>query len=1183
MNFNVFSININGLNDHRKRTAFIDWLHCMKVDVVCLQETHAPSHECIRWWFRNSGFHAASSCYTNKSGGTAILVKDTYKFDKIIRDDAGRFVQALVSLGDEPLSFISLYAPNKNPARNTFLTSLTGLIDLTRPVFVAGDFNSVLDSALDRKRRPSFIDSASARAQESGPALEALMSFTQTYPLWRTLHPQRIAYSWTHGSGAFASRIDMIWAPTAMQDCIQECEYYPSFFSDHQFLFVKCHFRDPIIAGPGVWKFNTSLLQDPEYILLVKSFWSFWDTQKDNEDFDSLLDWWDQGKFYLREVTRSYSKSKAAQQRSNKSSLLKRMRRLQALFEAGDQASFAALCEIQQQLRSIALHAARGAQVRARCQWAEEGETSSSYFLNLATQKRAKQVMRSIKDPTTGEVCHDPFAIVGVWRTYYKDLFTASQCDSAAQDELLAKLTRRLDTTERASCEGCLTVEECFQALMGMSRSKTPGSDGFPMEFYVTFWDALGADLVRVLNLAFETGQLSTSQRRGLIIVLYKKDDPLETKNWRPISLLNVDYKIATRAISGRLLGVLGSIIGPDQTCGVPGRTISENLSLIRDLLEYVDRENLPLALLSLDQEKAFDRVDWGFLIRILSSFNFGPDFIQWIKLFYNNIQSAVVINGWTSSFFSPSRGVRQGCPLSPLLYVITIEVLAVCLRTSPRLRGVTLPNSLEELRSLGYADDTTVAATTDNSITETFNIFSTYERASGAKLNRGKTKGLWAGSWKARTDAPHGLRWVKQLPLLGATFNVGDYTIPTWEPAVAKLEERLKAWSGRQLSFQGKTVIINTLALSQIWHLCHVFVIPKWAEKRINKALWSFFWSGKRDLVARTTVTLPKSQGGFGVINYSLKAEAFAVQWIKRFFAPSRSKWKSFFVHFFASSFNLQPRAALLSTQPRPLVETLPAFYQLLFRVWRALDGGEVRGGVLSILASSDVPISLEQLSSRNTYAQLQSRRYKQPHCIDKFMPTYGPLHWPQTWGQLHICDLDRKVIDLNWQIAHGVLYTGARLAHSFHMAHVESLCFCRAADETLEHLFFECQLARVLVAWVFQHLRRTNPIVGPFTVEELLFGFSEVRRRAIPSIIIFMLLVMKHTIWVARCDFRFRQRVPVASKCLSQAIAKLKFILGLLSKRCRSPAQIRAFEREWLARGSLGHFEGTELVLAF
>ena len=173
-----------------------------------------------------------------------------------------------------------------------------------------------------------------------------------------------------------------------------------------------------------------------------------------------------------------------------------------------------------------------------------------------------------------------------------------------------------------------------------------------------------------------------------------------------------------------------------------------------------------------------------------------------------------------------------------------------------------------------------------------------------------------------------------------------------------------------------------------------------------------------------------------------------------------STSKWKSFFVYLVFCSFNLQPGAALLTVQPRHLV-ALPTFYQLLFKVCRALDGGEVNGGVLSILAFSDAPIPLERVSSRNTYEQLRSRRYKQPHYISKFLPTYSPLHWPQAWSQQHICDLDHKIIDLNWQIAHGILYTGARLVHRFHMQHVDSLCFCRAADETLKHHLFECQLA--------------------------------------------------------------------------------------------------------------------------
>ena len=322
------------------------------------------------------------------------------------------------------------------------------------------------------------------------------------------------------------------------------------------------------------------------------------------------MDWWDQGKFYLQELTQTYSKSKAADQRSHKSHLTRQLHTLQSLFESGDRTAFTKLCAVQQELHSIALHEAKGAQVCTRCQWAKEGKTSSSLFLNLKSKRRSQKTMLSIRDPATGIVHHDPFEILGVWRSYYADLFIAQECDCKAQDAMLAKLSRRLSLAEGEACEGVLTIEECFHALQGMPHGKTPGSDRFPMEFFVSFWQTLGADLVRVLNVAYETSQLSTSQRRGLIMVLYKKNDRLDTKNWRPISLLNVDYKIATRTISGCLLAVLSSIIGPDQTCGVPGRTISSNLFLIRDLLEYVEREDIPLALLSLDQEKAFDRVD---------------------------------------------------------------------------------------------------------------------------------------------------------------------------------------------------------------------------------------------------------------------------------------------------------------------------------------------------------------------------------------------------------------------------------------------------------------------------------------------------------------------------------------------------------------------------------------------
>ena len=194
-----------------------------------------------------------------------------------------------------------------------------------------------------------------------------------------------------------------IWfgPPLSSKTTFKECEYHPSFFSDHSYLLVKFELEQDF-RGPGVWNFNNSLLDDPEYCDLVASFWSFWQRREGSEWYSSLLDWWDQGKYYLREVTRTFSKAKV--ERSRKSSLTRQMHNLQCLFEAGDSSAFPQLCQVQEDLRVIALHEARGAQTRARCQWTEEGESSSSYFFGLEAKHQARQKVSSIRDPISGQV-----------------------------------------------------------------------------------------------------------------------------------------------------------------------------------------------------------------------------------------------------------------------------------------------------------------------------------------------------------------------------------------------------------------------------------------------------------------------------------------------------------------------------------------------------------------------------------------------------------------------------------------------------------------------------------------------------------------------------------------------------------------------------------------------------------
>ena len=171
-------------------------------------------------------------------------------------------------------------------------------------------------------------------------------------------------------------------------------------------------------------------------------------------------------------------------------------------------------------------------------------------------------------------------------------------------------------------------MDEVSLALEGMALEKSPGSDGLPVEFYRVFWHISGADLVDVLNDSFSVGTLPPSLRSALISAIFKKGNWLDCKNWLPISLLSVDYKLCARALAGRLLKVVHHVIAPDQTCGVPGRFIGKNVASLRDLVDFPSESGVSAAILSLDQEKAFARVDWPFLFRTLTHIGFGQFFI---------------------------------------------------------------------------------------------------------------------------------------------------------------------------------------------------------------------------------------------------------------------------------------------------------------------------------------------------------------------------------------------------------------------------------------------------------------------------------------------------------------------------------------------------------------------------
>ena len=231
--------------------------------------------------------------------------------------------------------------------------------------------------------------------------------------------------------------------------------------------------------------------------------------------------------------------------------------------------------------------------------------------------------------------------------------------------------------------------------------------------------------------------------------------------NYRPITLLNTELKILSRVLANSLQLVISDLIGPEQTFAVKGRSIQDNLHLIREVLEGI-KDDTEAALISLDQSKAFDRIEHRFVATVLETAGFQPEFRRWISMMYHNPQAVVQVNGRRSRALTIERSVRQGCPLSPLLYVLTLEPLLRRFRdegTSPVLHGVPFAGPLTA-RVSAFADDITVFVSRRQDIKAVKKEVGEYERITGAKVNFDKSEGLRLGAWRGSNTLPEPFRW---------------------------------------------------------------------------------------------------------------------------------------------------------------------------------------------------------------------------------------------------------------------------------------------------------------------------------------------------------------------------------------------------------------------------------------
>ncbi len=290
--------------------------------------------------------------------------------------------------------------------------------------------------------------------------------------------------------------------------------------------------------------------------------------------------------------------------------------------------------------------------------------TMSPDFLHLEDEKSSLFFEKFL---IAGEVVKDDEKILHELSSFYSDLYRTQSIKSCQQIQDFLKGIGSIPHIKQdtSGLVGPITEKEVLTAISCLRPGKPPGSDGLTSEFYKHFAEQVSCILAKVFNTCFENGSLTPSQCLVIIILLFKKGDSMLLGNYRPISLINSDYKILAYILTARLEEHLSDVIAVNQTAYMRGHFIGCNIHSVQDAISYFHKHNLPHLALFLDYKKAFDSVDHSFLFLLLEHMGILLDYIAWIHVMYSDAISVVLHNGWLMSPFFLGRGVQQGCPLS--------------------------------------------------------------------------------------------------------------------------------------------------------------------------------------------------------------------------------------------------------------------------------------------------------------------------------------------------------------------------------------------------------------------------------------------------------------------------------------------------------------------------------------
>ena len=884
------------------------YLRSLNVNLLFLQDTHLTERALpyFNSLWKGRCYH---SWHSSDSRGACILIsKNTeHKIIKEIKSDCGNYVILVCRIWNEVFALISLYGPNRDQP-NFFVECFAHLKDIEIDhMILGGDMNFVIDPEIDCL---NYVRENNVNAKQT---FLRLSDENYLVDIWRHLNPTERKYTWTRKNPLKCGRLDMFFISEHLVNAVTEVNIVSGYRTDHNAITITVETKQHP-KGNGLWMFNASHLHKDEYITQIKS--CIYNTIKQyavplyNENvytnyhnYASIRLTIDECLFYetlimmLRGESIRFAKQQAKKTKAKEDELKREIEKAQEQFNSSALESDLNLLDIaKNNLEEARRPMIEGLIVRSRAQWHEHGEKSSKYFLSLEKRNGCSKSIQYIKDGN--RVLSKTKTILDEFSQHMGVRYRKQNNNEVSEEFISKNITSSLKTNDRSRLDTELTLHELTEALNGMKKGKTPGSNGFPVEFFKKFWLELGPFLLRAFIATFEQNQQLRSHREGIIKLIPKQGkSPHDLKGWRPITLLNVDYKIVSTAIANRLKSVIDEIISPCQTAYISGRYIGENTRLLFDTLTLANNNKIEGMVVAADFEAAFESVSWDYLKAVLKRMDFGSNFMKMIEMLYLNPRnySRIMLNGHLGPEIYLQRGIRQGDPSSGYLFDIAVEALAGQINKSTKLQGLNISPS-KQIRISQYADDTLLILDGSvDSLTGTINELVEFSNMSGLKVNLDKTSCLPIGTLtKNQLPGNLGIKIVDELKVLGTTFStdINKIAEKNIQNKMSSIQREIEQWKRRNITPIGKICIIKTLLLSKLVHFFIALPNPSFKLiKEIETMLFSFLWCGKRDKVKRTKIIQKYEEDGLKMINVKAFMDSMKLSWLKRLFT-SKADW---------------------------------------------------------------------------------------------------------------------------------------------------------------------------------------------------------------------------------------------------------------------------------------------------